>query len=85
MSSKTAERGAGKPPVRRRIISKTGLCEGTQVMTLHGNLPVKYLVADDRMITRNGARTLRHVACRALTDCPILVRSGALGPGRPHG
>lgn len=83
MSSRTGGRGAGKPPVKRRFIYKTGLCEGTQVMTLQGNLPVEYLAAGDRVVTRNGARTLRHVACRALTDCPICVRRGALGPGRP--
>ena len=83
MSSRTGGRDAGKPPVTPRYIYKPGLCEGTQVMTLDGNLPVEYLAAGDRVVTRNGARTLRHVARRALTDCPILVRRGALGPGRP--
>ena len=83
MSSSTGGRNAGKPPAAQRFNYKTGLCEGTQVMTLDGNLPVEYLAAGDRVVTRNGTRTLRHVARRALTDCPVLVRRSALGPGRP--
>ncbi len=83
MSSRTGGRSAGNPPAARRFTYKTGLCEGTHVMTLQGSLPVEYLVGGDRVVTRNSARTLRHVACRALTDCPISVRRGALGPGRP--
>ena len=47
MSSRTGGRSAGKPPAARRFIYKTGLCEGTHVMTLQGSLPVEYLVGGD--------------------------------------
>ena len=55
MSRRTGGRSAGKPPAARRFIYKTGLCEGTHVMTLQGSLPVEYLVGGDRVVTRNGA------------------------------
>lgn len=62
---------------------KTGLCEGTNVMTLDGNLPVEYLCEGDMVITNNGARPLRGVTAKRLKDCPILVLRSAIGPGRP--
>jgi Hint domain len=83
MSSRTTGRKTGQRPGVRRFIYKTGLCEGTNIMTTEGNLPVEYLHAGDRLITDRGLRTIRHINARALTDCPIEVRRGALGPGRP--
>jgi len=83
MSAMTKERSVGQSPARRRYIYKTGLCEGTHVMTLDGNLPVEYLCRGDMIITREGSRPLRRISAKALKDCPILVKSGALGPGRP--
>lgn len=83
MSGMTSGRNAGVNPGGRRFIYKTGLCEGTHIMTLEGNLPVEYLVTGDRVVTRNGARPIRHIAVRPLKDCPVLVRRGALGPNRP--
>lgn len=63
---------------------KTGLCEGTHVMTLDGNLPVEYLCEGDMVLTRNGARALRRITAKPLKDCPILVLRSAIGPGRPE-
>ena len=83
MSEMTQGRFAGQASGKRNFIYKTGLCEGTHVMTLDGNLPVEYLVTGDRVLTRSGAREIRHIAARALTDCPVLVKRGALGRDRP--
>ncbi len=77
MSSRQQRRRA------RTFTYKTGLCEGTSVMTSEGALPVEYLIAGDRIVTASGLRILRHVSARALRDCPIEVRRNALGPGRP--
>ena len=83
MSAVTVGRNDGQKPARRRFIYKTGLCEGTHVMTLEGNLPVEYLTAGDKVLTRQGAREIMHIAARPLTDCPVLIRRGSLGPARP--
>lgn len=37
------------------------LAAGTIVLTLEGALPVEYLGTGDRIITRAGARVLRHI------------------------
>lgn len=84
MSGMTKGRDAGTKPGARRFIYKTGLCEGTHVMTMEGNLPVEYLVTGDRVITKTGSRVIQHIAVRALSDCPVQVRRGALGRGRPR-
>jgi hypothetical protein len=52
-------------------------------MTVEGILPVEYLTTGDRVVTRTGTRTIQHIAVRPLRDCPIMVRRGALGRGRP--
>ena len=83
MSSRPKQHKAAARPAVRHFIYKTGLCEGTHVMTSEGALPVEYLAAGDRIKTPKGLRTLRHVSARPLRDCPIEVRRGALGPGRP--
>ncbi len=64
--------------------TKSGLCEGTHIATLAGHLPVEYLSEGDRIITRNGARTLRRITPHALGDCPIEVSKGAFGSARPE-
>ena len=84
MSSRTSGRKIGQKPGVRQFIYKTGLCEGTHVLTTEGNLPVEYLMAGDRVVTPTGTREIRHISARCLTDCPIEVRRGALGPGRPE-
>ena len=83
MSAMTEGRNTGTNPVRRQYPYKTGLCEGTHVMTLDGNLPVEYLCEGDMVITRSGARALRRITAKPLKDCPILVLRSALGPNRP--
>ncbi len=84
MSSRTPGRSSGLGAGVRRFIYKTGLCEGTNVKTTEGNLPVEYLATGDRVVTATGVHRIRHISTRPLTDCPIEVRRGALGPNRPE-
>lgn len=70
--------------VSRQTLSTTGLCEGTRVMTLGGNLPVEYLCKGDMIVTRAGARELRKITARPLAGSPVHVPRSALGPRRPE-
>lgn len=83
MSVMTSGRNAGAMPVRRRFPSSGGLCEGTHVRTLEGDLPVEYLCEGDMIVTRVGARALRRITARPLQDKHILVLRSAIGRGRP--
>lgn len=62
-----------------------GIVQGTHVMTLRGALPVEALEPGDRVITRQGALRLEHVAMRREAS-PRLVRvaASALAPERPE-
>lgn len=70
--------------VRHHILSTTGLCEGTRVMTLAGHLPVEYLCNGDMIVTRAGARELRKITARPLSGRPVHVPRSALGRRRPE-
>ncbi|MGR3661969.1 MAG: Hint domain-containing protein [Paracoccaceae bacterium] len=83
MSVMTPGRDAGQRSGARHFIYKTGLCEGTHVMTVEGHLPVEYLATGDRVVTRAGSSIIRHISTRRLKDCPILVKRGTFGPGKP--
>ncbi|WP_287372327.1 Hint domain-containing protein [Oceanithermus sp.] len=85
MSEQARGRNAGHGPGGCHHIHEhdAGLCEGTRVMTLEGNLPVEYLAPGDRIVTRQGARILRRIQVQPLQDGPVVVRRGALGPGLP--
>lgn len=45
---------------------------GTCVLTLDGAIPVEFLNPGDRILTRNGARTLRATRARTVADCPMI-------------
>jgi hypothetical protein len=83
MAATSTGRTTGQKAGVRRFIYKTGLCEGTNIATREGNLPVEYLTTDDWVKTPSGIHRIRHISTRPLTDCPIEVRRDALGPGRP--
>ncbi|MGR3290302.1 MAG: Hint domain-containing protein, partial [Paracoccaceae bacterium] len=36
------------------------------------------------VVTSNGPCEIKHIASSYLTDCPIQIKRGALGPGRPE-
>ncbi|KAJ54592.1 hypothetical protein ACMU_17960 [Actibacterium mucosum KCTC 23349] len=60
-----------------------GIAAGTEVLTLDGALPVEFLNAGDRVITRAGMRVLRSVTVREAETEMYLVRPGALGEDQP--
>ena len=62
----------------------TGLCAGTTVLTLDGELPVEHLAIGDRVISRtSGAATLRDIVVTKVMMTPIRIRAGSLGHTRP--
>lgn len=63
--------------------SAGGLSAGTEVLTLDGALPVEFLNAGDRVITRAGMRVLRSISVDSATTRQYLVRPGALGDDQP--
>ena len=83
MQSQIAARMAGIGVVQPRLGSRSGICSGTHIMTLDGHLPVELLSSGDRVITRNGTRTLQALHCFWLLDFPVRISRGALGPNRP--
>ena len=84
MSEMTKGRDDGQRPAMRRGLSESGICKGTRVLTLDGELPVEFLSAGDPIITRNGVFELRHVATRKTKVFrPVLVARNALGHKRP--
>ncbi len=62
-----------------------GLVSGTLVLSAEGSLPVEYLTAGDRLVTRSGLRILRAVSVRVVRRASM-VRIGRdmLGVGRPE-
>ena len=65
-------------------IKLIGLLDGSQVLTLRGYLPVSSLEAGDRIVTRNGTRTLRELHVERHMMRPIRVGQGTLGFSRPN-
>ncbi len=62
-----------------------GIAAGTAVLTRDGEIPVDWLMAGDRVITRDtGLATLLAVESRVVPQAGLVrVRAGALGAGRP--
>jgi hypothetical protein len=62
-----------------------GLFAGTTVLTLSGAMPVEYLSAGDRIITRSGARVLKAVRSTVLpTTKLVCISASALGVEQPE-
>ncbi|MDQ2067721.1 Hint domain-containing protein [Xinfangfangia sp. CPCC 101601] len=62
-----------------------GVCAGTCVLTLDGDLPVQFLAPGDRVVTRSGARVLTAITVTLLYDAEIIrIASSALGHNRPE-
>lgn len=63
----------------------SGIAAGAMVLTLRGAVAVDDLQVGERIITRNGARSLRAVDCLAMTDLAVVsIAPGALGHDRPE-
>lgn len=65
-------------------IHLNGLCAGTSVMTLDGEIPVEHLSIGDRIITRDsGMAVLRALDITDVELTPIRILAGSLGHTRP--
>jgi len=63
---------------------QVGVPAGTEILTVDGALPVEFLSAGDRIISRDSGfvrvRKVRHDLCGG--DW-VVIRTGAFGPGKP--
>lgn len=65
-------------------VEATGLCAGTAVMTLDGELPIEHLTPGDRVITRDsGMAVLRDIRVSVVEMVPVRIKAGSLGHSRP--
>jgi Hint domain len=83
MSAQPHGQVVGKTPSASPIT--TGFARGTAVLTLDGEIPVEFLNAGDRIITRDGARTLQSVTMTSMTGEIVRVAASTLGHDRPVG
>ena len=64
---------------------RCGLAAGTSVLTLSGSMPVEFVAPGDRMITRNGARTVTGVEISVVRNARVVrISEGVLGKDRPE-
>jgi hypothetical protein len=63
---------------------EAGLCAGTTIMTLDGEIPVEHLSVGDRVITRDsGMSVIKGIETRDVKMQPIRIKAGSLGHTRP--
>ena len=61
-----------------------GLCAGSIVLTLDGELPVEHLSIGDRVVSRtSGTAVLRDIKVIEVMMTPIRIKAGSLGHTRP--
>lgn len=61
------------------------MAAGTTVLTLSGALPVEFISPGDRVITRNGARTVRAVNISVVKDASVIrISESVLDVDRPE-
>ena len=71
------------PAVAKKTI-ESGLCAGTTIMTLDGEMPVEHLSVGDRVITRDSSMSvIKAIHSRDVTMQPIRIKAGSLGHTRP--
>jgi hypothetical protein len=67
------------------VMRDTGLIQGAQLLTLEGDIPVEYLSAGDRVITRDtGLARVRHIQRTTRAVHMISFAAGSLGDTRPE-
>lgn len=81
MHHETLRESAAAEVVRDRT---GGICGGTMVLTLRGEMPVDILRPGDRIITRSGAMTLKTVSRQRVIAPCVRVAAGSLGHNRPE-
>jgi len=63
---------------------ETGMCAGTTLMTLNGEMPVEHLNVGDRIITRDsGVTVLKDIRKSTVKMSAIRIKAGSLGHTRP--
>ncbi len=71
-------------PFQPVLSSDIGICAGTLIMTLDGELPVEHLTPGDRVVTRDGGVcVLKNVTARRAKVRPLVIKGGSLGHTRP--
>jgi hypothetical protein len=81
MQSNTKTRIAAEMAVE---VVHAGLCAGTTILTLDGELPVEHLSVGDRVISRtSGTAVLRDIIVTEMMMTPIRIKAGSLGHTRP--
>ena len=81
MHTETRDRAGTARGAQTRI---AGLCAGTTIMTLDGEMPVEHLTEGDRVVTRDtGMAVLKTITARTLKVAPIRIKAGSLGHTRP--
>lgn len=64
--------------------TEAGICAGTTVMTLAGEMPVEHLAVGAKIITRDsGMAVLKSITSRTAKIQPIRIKAGSLGHTRP--
>ena len=64
--------------------TNSGVCAGTTIMTMDGEIPVEHLSVGDRVITRDsGMCVLREITSERAKIAPIRIKAGSLGHARP--
>ena len=77
----TKNRDAGEAAV---VAGLSGLCAGTTVMTMDGEIPVEHLTEGDRIITRDsGMAVLRRITAVTCKTRTVRIKAGSLGHTRP--
>jgi hypothetical protein len=67
-----------------KTITQTGICAGTSIMTLDGEMPIEHLSVGDRVITRDsGMSVVTNISVKKAQLQPIRIKAGSLGHTRP--
>jgi len=69
------------PP--KACLHPSGIAQGARILTLDGLIPVEYLLPEDRIVTRAGARPLRQIAMSLGKGLAVRLEPGCLGHERP--
>lgn len=81
MQTGTIERSVA---ATKTLSLNAGVCAGTTIMTLDGEMPVEHLKPGTRVITRDsGMAVLRDVKVTTTKVAPIRIKAGSLGHTRP--
>ena len=68
-----------------QTLPRCGVASGTQVLTLRGAVAVETVAPGDRLITRNGARTVVAVEIALVAEAQVVkISEGVLGKERPE-